>query len=357
MNCKKPQQRVLKSLSFIVFSMQRRVTLAEVAHEAGVSPSTVSRILNGTAKVKDQKEKQVRKAIEKLGYRPNTLARGLVTGTSGSIGVLTQDIASPFYNDALSGIERGLLGSGYMPLFASGHWSNQDEEHVVELLLGRRVDALIVLGGCLPDTELLRLAAQLPVAVQGRQLDLSGHGGASVALNNREAARELVFFLLERGHRVIGHIMGRADHVDAQERLLGYRQALQERGIPFDPSLVVQGDFKEASGLIGTQQLLATHPEMTALFCGNDQMAYGSRLALYRRGIRVPEDISLVGFDDLPASAYTTPPLTSVRQPMEEIGYWLARFVLGRLTGNEVEPFRLPLELKLRESVSFLRRK
>ncbi|MFC3859658.1 LacI family DNA-binding transcriptional regulator [Deinococcus antarcticus] len=336
--------------------MQRQVTLAEVAREAGVSPSTVSRILTGSARVRSDKEIQVRQAIEKLSYRPNTFARGLVTGSSGSVGVLTQDIASPFYNDALSGIERGLLGSGYMPLFASGHWRQGDEEHVVQLLLRRRVDALIVLGGCLPDQELLQLATQLPVAVQGRALDLSAHGGTSIALNNREAARELVLYLLERGHRAIGHIMGRADHGDAQARLAGYKDALQEKDIPFVPSLVVQGDFLEPSGLIGMQQLLAAHPEMTAVFCSNDQMAYGARLALYRRGIRVPEDLSLVGFDDLPGSAYTTPPLTSVRQPMEELGFWLARFVLSRLTGGELEAFVPQLELKLRESVGFLRR-
>ncbi|WP_288482529.1 LacI family DNA-binding transcriptional regulator [uncultured Deinococcus sp.] len=332
--------------------MIRNVTLAEVAREAGVSPSTVSRILNGTARVKGDKEQSVRRAIDLLGYRPNAFARGLATGASGSIGVLTQDIASPFYNDALSGIERGLMGSGYSPIIISGHWRTDEEEHAVELLLARRVEALIVLGGQLPDQELRDLAARLPVAVLGRPLDLSEYGGASLALNNRQASRDLVTHLLDRGHRVIGHIMGLADQEDAQERLGGYRDALESRGVAYVPSLVVQGDFREPSGLIGMQRLLAAHPDITAAFCANDQMAYGARLALYRLGIRVPEDVSLVGFDDLPGSCYTTPPLTSVRQPMEEMGQWLARFVLGRLLGEDVPAFNPRLELQLRESVA-----
>lgn len=328
------------------------VTLAEVAREAGVSPSTVSRIVNGTAKVKDSKAEQVRRAIEKLGYRPNTFARSLVTGASGTVGVLTQDISSPFYNDALSGIERGLMGSGYTPLTVSGHWRSADDQRAVEMMLGRRIEALIVLGGALGDQELTELAQQLPVAVMGRTLDLSAWGGVSLSLDNRRATQELVSHLLDRGHRRIGFIMGPQDHTDAHERLAGYKAALAERGIAFVPTLVVQGDFHEPSGLIGTQQLVAQHPDMTAIFSSNDQMAYGARLALHRLGLRVPEDMSLVGFDDLPGSAYTTPPLTSVRQPMAEIGDWLARFVVARLQGEEIEPFEPQLELHLRESVA-----
>ncbi|ABF44287.1 MULTISPECIES: LacI family DNA-binding transcriptional regulator [Deinococcus] len=333
-------------------SPRQPVTLAEVAREAGVSPSTVSRILNGTAQVKANKVAQVRAAIEKLGYKPNAFARGLAKGASGSIGVLTQDIASPFYGDALGGIERGLMGSGYSPLIISGHWRTDEEEHAIELFMSRRVEALIVLGGHLPEEELRQLAQQLPVAVLGREVDFASPGSISLALDNRQAAYDLVSYLLDRGHRRIGHIMGPQDHADARDRLDGYRQALEDRGLPFQPSLVVQGDFHEPSGLIGTQQLLAQHPDMTAIFSANDQMAYGARLALYRLGLRVPEDMSLVGFDDLPGSAYTTPPLTSVRQPMAEMGHWLARFVVAQLTGQTVEPFQPRMELRLRESVA-----
>lgn len=333
-------------------SARHPVTLAEVAREAGVSPSTVSRILNGTARVKASKVTQVRAAIDKLGYKPNAFARSLVTGASGSVGVLTQDIASPYYGDALSGIERGLMGSGYSPLIVSGHWRTDDEEHAIELFLSRRVEALIVLGGHLPQQDLHALAQQLPVAVLGRQVDFTVPGSVSLALDNRQAAHDVVSYLIERGHRRIGFISGPRDHVDACDRLAGYRQALEERGLSYQPSLVAHGDFLEPSGLIGMQLLLAQHPDMTAVFSANDQMAYGARLALYRMGLRVPEDMSLVGFDDLPGSTYTTPPLSSVRQPMAEMGHWLARFVVAQLTGGQIEPFQPRLELRLRESVA-----
>jgi len=332
--------------------MNRAVTLSEVAREAGVSPSTVSRILNGTARVNDTKARQVRLAIEKLGYTPNTFARSLATGASGSIGVLTPDIASPFYNDALSGIERGLMGSGYSPIIISGHWRTDEEEHAVALLLNRRVEGMIILGGQMPDHDLHALAARLPIGVLGRTIDLGAHGGASLAMDNRQSARDLVNYLIGRGHRVIGHISGPSDHADARERLDGYRDALEERGLRFDPTLVVQGDFQEPSGLIGMQRLLQSHSNMTAVFVANDQMAYGARLALYRLGLRVPDDMSLVGFDDLPGSSYTMPPLTSVRQPMGEMGQWLARYILSRLRSETIEPFEPRQELMLRESVA-----
>ncbi|WP_221088664.1 LacI family DNA-binding transcriptional regulator [Deinococcus aquaedulcis] len=332
--------------------MTRAVTLTEVAREAGVSPSTVSRILNGTARVGDDKATQVRRAIEKLGYTRNAFARSLATGSSGIIGVLTPDIASPFYNDALSGIERGLMGSGYSPLMISGHWRTGEEEHAVELLLGRRVEGLILLGGQLPDAEIRAVAAQVPVGVLGRVVDLEAWGGVSIALDQRQSARDLVTYLVGRGHRVIGHISGPPDHADARERLAGYREALEDCGLRFQPSLVVAGDFQELSGLIGMQRLWQRCPRLTAVFCANDQMAYGARLALHRLGLRVPEDLSLIGFDDLPGSAYTTPPLSSVRQPMAEMGRWLARAVLARLRGEAIPPFTPRQELMLRESVA-----
>lgn len=332
--------------------MSRNVTLAEVAQAAGVSISTVSRIVNGSAGVKDAKAERVRDAIQRLGYRPNTLARSLVTGRSNSIGVLTQDIASPHYGATLIGIERGLGGTAYSPLFISGHWLSTDEERAVDSLLDRRVAGLIVLGGTLSASDLRRLAAQLPLAVLGHQIELSDLGGISVKLDNHQPAYDMTAHLLGRGHRRIGFIMGPEDHSDAQQRRAGYRAALEAYGLTFEESLVVNGDFNEGSGQVATQLLLRRHPELTAIFASNDQMAYGARLALHRLGLRVPDDISLVGFDDLPGTSFMIPPLTTVRQPMQEIGEWLAKSVVARLSGEEVAPLEVQMSLQFRESVA-----
>lgn len=337
------------------FPAHQPVTLEEVAREAGVSASTVSRYVTGKAKVKESKALLVRAAIDKLGYKPNAYARSLATGSSGIVGILTQDIASPFYSYALTGIERGLGDSGYLPLIVSGQWQSRDDSRVIELFLSRQVEAIIILGGDLADADLIALARQLPLAVLGRSLDLSRYGGASFSLENRQAASQVVQFLVSRGHRRIGHIKGPVNHFDACERFAGYRDGLEECGIPYLESLVVQGDFHETSGLLGVQNLVRQHADMTAVFCGNDQMAYGARLGLYRMGLRVPEDMSLVGFDDLPGSAYTTPPLHSVSQPMREIGEHLARFIVARLNGTPAPEFKPRLQFTLRESVALRR--
>lgn len=333
---------------------KRAVTVVEVAREAGVSPSTVSRIMNGTARVAPDKQRSVEQAVQRLGYRPNMMARNLVRGNSRTVGVLTQAIGSPFYNGALHGIEDGLMPHGYAPLIVSGHWHSDQEGHAIELLLGRRVEALIVLGGSVPEAELHEVAGSLPVVVLGRRIARPDFAGHSLALDNFGGARRATAHLIERGHRAIGHIMGLPEHLDAQDRLAGYRAALESHGLPFDPQLVVQGDFQEASGLLGMQRLLEQNLPITAVFCANDQMAYGARLALYRRGIRVPDDLSLVGFDDLPGSLYGSPPLTSVRQPMHDLGLRLAEFVLARLRGETPALSAPPLDLIVRESTAVL---
>ncbi|PTA69253.1 LacI family DNA-binding transcriptional regulator [Deinococcus arcticus] len=332
--------------------MTHTVTLVQVARAAGVSPSTVSRVLNGTAQVSEIRAALVRRAVDHLGYTHRAASPRPVTGPSGLIGVLTPDLGSPFYTDALKGIERGLLDSGYSPLVVSGQGRPGAEAHALRVLLGRRVEGLLLLGGGLPDGQLQAVAARVPVGVLGRQVNLSAWGGVCLTLDQRPAARDLVTYLVGRGHRVIGHISGPPEHADARERLGGYREALEECGLRFQPSLVVQGDFQEASGVIAMQRLLQRCPQVSAVFCANDQMAYGARLALHRLGRRVPQDLSLIGFDDLPGSAYTTPPLSSVRQPMAEMGRWLARAVLARLRGEPADPLTPRPELMLRESVA-----
>ena len=332
--------------------MKRRVTVVEVAREAGVSPATVSRILNGTAAVDPEKQEAVQRAIQELGYRPNVVARGLVTGTSQTIGILTPDVASPSYNDVLGGIEEGLRDSPYSPLIASGHWNRGDELRVLDVLLSHQIGALVVFGSSLNEADLRSLAASVPTAVLGRRIELGDLGGAGIHFDDEGGAYVATRHLLQNGHRVIGHIMGDPAHEDAHERHAGYRRALEEAGRPFDPALVVEGDYRVPSGMLGMQRLLEGGRPLTAVFCANDQMAVGARLALHRRGLRVPEDMSLVGFDDQPASSYTTPPLTSVRVPMHEVGLILARFVLARLRGETPVLQVPPLELVLRESVA-----
>ncbi|MFT7722372.1 MAG: LacI family DNA-binding transcriptional regulator [Roseateles sp.] len=330
------------------------VTLDQVAARAGVSPSTVSRILNGTAAVSGAKKDAVEAAIRELGFRPNPVARGLAGGRSMSIGVVTQIISSPFYGEALSGIERELDGAGYVPLFVSGHWNEADERKALETLLARRVDGIIVLAGRLSDAELLRLSESLPMVVVGRQI--TGPQLFSCSFDHRTGARLATEHLIGLGHRRIALLLGDGIHEDSSDRHRGYLDALAAAGIAPDPQLVVQGDYTEASGLEGVQRLLERDTGFTALFSSNDQMAIGALLGLSRRGLRVPDDVSIVGFDDLVPSRYMLPPLTTVRHAIYEIGVQAAAAMLALLRGAPPQ-VRMPVpELVLRESARRLAR-
>lgn len=329
------------------------VTLMMVAQAAGVSASTVSRILNGTAVVSQAKKLAVDEAIARLGFVPNPVARGLAGGRTMSVGVVTQTIDSPFYGVALRGIEDELDRAGYSPLFVSGHWNASEEARGIDMLRARRVDGIIVLTGRLSDAALKRTAKALPVVVTGRRLKAPHL--FSLDFDNFEGARLATEYLVSLGHQRIAFITGNAEHPDANERLRGYRTGLETAGISFDANLVAPGLFHEESGMLATERLLDTRQRFTALFAANDQMALGACLALQRRGLRVPQDVSVMGFDNLSASRYSIPPLSSVHHPAYELGQGAAAAMLCLLRGDKPD-FKLP-EPKLvkRESTAPLR--
>ena len=325
-------------------------TLRMVAQEAGVSASTVSRMINGTVNVSSGVKQAVGAAIAKFNYRPNAVARGLALGKTHTIGVLAQAIDSPFYGEGLRGIEARLRTRGYAPLFMSGNWHEEDEERCVREFVARGVDGIIVFAGRLSDAKLRRYAREVSIVVTGRRLRAPGL--FSLQIDDRHGALLAVRHLLEAGHRRIGFIAGSENHPDAIERLKGYRSALEDAGVGFDPALVAVGDWHEEGGLRATRQLLDSKARFTALFCVNDQSAYGACLALYREGLAVPTDVSVVGFDDLPASAYRLPPLTSVRQSIGELGECSAQAVLDLISGVRPRRGAPGVELVVRESTA-----
>lgn len=330
------------------------VTLEMIAKEAGVSPSTVSRILNGTARVSDTKRQAVEETIARFNFQPNALARGLARGQTLTIGVLTQAIDSPFYGEALRGIENALAATPYIPLFVSGHWNLKDEVARMALLQGRRVDGIIVLTGRMSDELLIEYAQRTPIVITGRDLDAPNL--VSVNVDDFHGAYVATQHLIDFGHTRIAYISGPQDHRDSVERLRGYRQALEDAGLRYDQDLVVEADFRVSGGMLALNQLVNSGQSFTAVFAANDEMAYGVQLALHRLKFRVPEDISLVGFDDLPSSYYTIPPLTTVRQPVYEVGKLAVQAMLGLFDGKKVEMTVPPLELVVRETTRRLRR-
>jgi LacI family transcriptional regulator len=325
------------------------ITIRDVAQHAGVSPSTVSRVLNKTAQVAVAKQTAVMRAVQLLGYRPNVVAQELARGRSRAFGVLPQGISSPFYGRLMKGVEQGLRGSGYYPIFASGE-QPAEEAQALDLFLSHRVDAMVLMGGQLPDDEVVRLAERMPLIAIGRSLRGLEH--RCVRVENRSGGYKATRHLIDLGHTRIAHLTGLPWHADAIARKQGYEAALADAGIPFDPALVVEGDFEERSGYTGIETLLMAGMRFTAVFTGNDQMACGAGLALLRGGLRVPQDVSVIGFDDQPHSAYTWPALTTIRQPAVEMGSASARALLEELRGHGFVLPTFDTELVLRDSTS-----
>ena len=329
------------------------VTLEMVAAEAGVSPSTVSRILNGTARVRESKVRAVETAIAKLKFMPNPVARSLARGKSMSVGVVTQTFESPFYAEALTAIERGIMRANYSALFVSGHFREADERRCIDHLVSRRVEGIILLNSCLPDQELANLARSVPLVITGRAveaerihcLDVDATAGARLATD----------YLVGQGHRRIVFLSGPSDHADALQRFSGYKAALATGRIAFDKKLVAAGDYSAAGGLVATNRLLDAGVAFTAMFAANDESAYGAMLALHRRGVRVPQDVSIVGFDDLPASTFTIPPLTSVHRATDETGERAAEAIIDLIDGRPPAAKASTATLAVRESTRSLR--
>lgn len=326
------------------------VTLAMVAEAAGVSPSTVSRVLNGTAVVSTDKREAIDTAIADLGFVPNPVARGLAGGRTLSVGVITQSLDSPFYGVALRGIEEELKAAGYSALFVSGHWDAKEEARCIDILRARRVDGLIVLTGRLSDTVLKNCAKHMPVVVTGRNLKAAN----LYALNfdNFEGAKLATAELIAKGHKRIAFITGNLDQPDAVERQNGYLAALKEGKVNFDSKLVIPGRYDEISGMEAAKQLLTKGVKFSAIFAANDQMAVGAMLTLHQHGLRIPQDVAVIGFDDLHVCAHTFPPLSSVHQPAQEMGQLAAQAMLKLLNGVKPVIAMPEPKLMLRQSTA-----
>lgn len=328
-------------------------TIQDIAELANVSKSTVSRVLNNTSAVNDEKRRAVLEAMKTLKFEPNVFARSLAGGRSMTVGIVTQNIGSPFYDAIAQGVIQGLAGTGYSPIFVDGQWQQSTESEVIRTLLGRKVDGIVLIGGDVPAAELDELREQLPTIVVGRELQ--GWESQCIFVDNVDAGYRATRHLIDFGHRDIALVRGIKHQQDAIRRYEGYVQALAEAGIDYNPDLVYQGDFSGGAGVLAVNSLLSRGVHFTAVFAANDMSAFGARLALSRHGIRVPEDVSLIGFDDQAEAAFMTPPLTTMRQPAVEMGAAGAMALVHLIRGETYQLPEFSVQLQPRESVSRLR--
>src|SRR5213593_1033757 len=319
----------------------RRVTIKEVAARAGVSVATISRVLNGKGPVRQTASQRVMETCQALHFTPHGIARSLSLRRTHTIGLLLPDLHGEFFSEVIRGIDAEARRTGYH-LLVSGFHSDRQEMIAVFRAFRGRVDGLIVMS---PDREAASLCSHLPPGFPLVLLNSISDETAAITIDNYGGAHAMVCHLRSLGHRCIAFIKGPEQNADAAERLRGYRDAAGE-------CLEFEGNFSEEAGHAAGMQLTSMPQRPSAVFAANDAMAVGALSAFREAGLRVPEDIAITGFDDIPIARYVTPPLTTVSVAIAELGRRAFDLLVNGLTGDheELRHEVLPTTLIIRES-------
>lgn len=326
----------------------RPPTIADVARHADVSIATVSRVLNGTTPVQADKADRVRQAMEELQFVPRQAARVLASKRTNTIGLLLPEISGAFFSSMLKGIEEAARQAGYDLLIHSTQQTGAARRRLGE----HNTDGLLIFTNSLVPDELRRLHdMQFPMVLL-HQTPPGSLNIPVIAIENKEGAARLVQHLIQvHGRRRIVYLRGPEGHEDSDWRERGYRETLETHAIDFNPGLIASGGFDDEEAFAAIQQLLSDGQDFDAVFAGDDDAAIGVLHALKTAGRLVPQDVAVVGFDDVPSSRYLSPPLTTVRAPIEQVGHEAVRQLVRLLDNEQAEALTLlPTELVIRES-------
>ncbi len=330
-----------------------RVTIRDVARLAGVSISTVSRVLNNPDAVREEKRRRVTEAVAHLGYRPNPVAQSLLRKVTGGLGVLVPFVSGEFFSEFLHGIDRAARDAGFFILISTSHYDT-DELATALHGMGPRVDGLLIMAPTMDLGSLSGLLAQSSPVVYVNTPAKEQHVDL-ILFDNYGGFYGLTRHVLALGHRRVALLRGPARASDARERLEGFRKAMAE--VPEAERIELSSElvgYTQEAGYEMARGALALSPRPTALMAANDQAAIGALAALKEAGIRVPEEMSVTGFDDVSSARFAAPPLTTARAPVRELGAAAARQLIARVRGEASEPVRrtFPVELIVRESTA-----
>lgn len=327
------------------------ISIKDIAKAADVSYSTVSRALNDSPRVRPETKRRIQHLASEMGYLPSTVARSLVTRRTQTMGVVVTTITDLFFAEVIYSIEETALKHNYSVILANSGGEPERELAAMRALRERRVDGIILVSGCSNREDLqAERGLDLPIVIINNVH--KEHIGYSVEVDNIGGGRQATQHLLELGHTRIAHIAGPIREWDGEERQSGYQQALKAWGLPLDPALTVRGDSRPQGGMQAMQQLLALASPPSAVFCYNDATALGAMRAAHAAGLRIPEQLSIIGFDDIDLNPYFEPPLTTIAQPKREMGKKAVQMILNLLAGQEVEDCVLPSQLIVRGSTS-----
>jgi LacI family transcriptional regulator len=326
----------------------KKVTMREVAKLAKVSKTTVSHVLNKTRPVSEELQNRVFQAVRELNYQPNVLARSLRRKETCTIGLVIPRNDNPYYAEVARGVEELSFNAGYSVILCNSDRNIEKEIQYADLLYKKRVDGILFVGAWAGDqTSHLHLlqAEGVPLVVVDRYVpDLEID---SIVTDNTLGGWLATSHLYELGHRRIGCIGGTPEHTPNADRIKGYRKALTEFSMPIDEDLIVRYDFQFESGYLAAQYMLNLKNRPTALFACNDLMAIGVMRAAFDMGYRIPQDLSIVGFDDIQMAAYVNPPLTTIAQPKYEMGRYSVEMLLERIHESKLPTQEKILEPKL----------
>jgi DNA-binding LacI/PurR family transcriptional regulator len=322
----------------------KKATVYTVANHAGVSIATVSRVLAGSRKVTPQTRERVMQAVEELNFEPNPSARRLAYKKTETIALVFPDISGPFYSTVIRGVEQEAGRHNHNVLIYGTHGKEGSGRYL--RTLSSKVDGLIIMARSVDEDSLLSLERQ------GVPFVLLGHSNgqiqcSTIEVDNEAGAYQAAAHLLEHGHQRIGIITGPEDSPDNKGRLQGYRKALLQKGISIEHNMIVPGNFKYEEGQIAIRRLLEAVSPPTAVLAANDEMAMGALDAAVQLGLRVPEELAVIGFDDIQMAAATRPSLTTVHQPMQLLGEAAARLLFDRLQISNGQPRHDVLDTRL----------
>lgn len=310
-------------------------TIKDIARKAGVAPSVVSRALNNKYGVKDSTKKLILKLAQEMNYYPNIAARSLVTRKTETIGIMMADISEPYYSQLIRGMEYIANQTGYTLLFSNSYESVEHNRVLQKMINAERVDGIIIVGSNIQEKNfsLTLLEEKIPFVLVERSF--SDPRVNCIWVDNVTGAYLATKHLIEKGHRKIAHITGNLYFQVALDRIEGYKKALQESGIKYSEELVVSGNFTCQGSYKAMKEILRHHPYCTAVFAANDSMAYGALQAIAEVGLTIPDDIAIIGFDDLEFSSLTNPPLTTIHQPRYEMGQKSLELLIAILRGEQ----------------------
>ncbi|MCI0578195.1 MAG: LacI family transcriptional regulator [Chloroflexi bacterium] len=310
-------------------SAREKITIKRVAREAAVSTQTVSRVLNDRPDVAPETRQRVQEVMERLNYQPNAIARSLVSSRTRTLGLLTADFSDYFFTQVIAGAEVEARKHDYFFMLGSTERNPQDEPEYLRLLTERHVEGILFARPSTePDNRHLSKLLGDGVPVVTTAYYLPDETLTVVDVDNVDGGQQATRCLLEYGHQRVAMITGPTGWRSVKDRAKGYGRALEEAGLAVDPGLIVEGDWSYESGYQAMLALLARRVAFTALFAQNDRMAIGAIRALSEAGRRVPQDVSVAGYDDIPVAGYCTPPLTTIRQPMQELGALATRLLI-----------------------------